>query len=97
MPTLNEIKGYKLPKLHTGKEWYIGFYAFNPANGTMQRKKIKLNHIKSIKSRRLYADGYIKRLSEQLSLFQFHKVQLKANNSYNINRCVGGFNSIRYN
>ena len=82
MPTLNEIKGYKLPKLHTGKEWYIGFYAFNPANGTMQRKKIKLNHIKSIKSRRSYADGYIKRLSEQLSLGWNPWIEQEAGTSY---------------
>lgn len=56
-----EIKNFTYPKLHTGKDWYIDFYAFCPASGTMRRKKIKLNHISKIGERRKYAEGLIKR------------------------------------
>ena len=45
---LKEIISYSYPKLHTGKEWYIGFNAFDPASGTMKRKKIKINHIEKM-------------------------------------------------
>lgn len=58
---LYEIKNFTYPKLHTGKDWYIDFYAFCPASGTMRRKKIKLNHISKIGERRKYAEGLIKR------------------------------------
>lgn len=64
--TLRELKSYTFPKLHTGKDWYIDFYAFNPATGTMRRKKIKLNHIEKIVQRRKYADGLINRLFGKL-------------------------------
>ena len=38
--SIKEIIGYSYPKLYTGKEWYIGFNAFDPASGNMRRKKI---------------------------------------------------------
>lgn len=40
---LEEIISYTPPQLYTGKEWYIGFMAFDPALNTMHRKKTKLN------------------------------------------------------
>ena len=43
MSKIQEIKSYTPPILHTGKDWYIDFYAFNPVDGVMKRKKIKLN------------------------------------------------------
>lgn len=52
MSKIQEIKSYTPPILHTGKDWYIDFYAFNPVDGVMKRKKIKLNFIKSVKERR---------------------------------------------
>lgn len=60
------ILSYTPPNLYTGKEWYIGFYAFDPARGTMRRKKIKINFIEKISDRRQYAKGMIKRLNSQL-------------------------------
>lgn len=63
---LNEIKGYTPPRLYTGKEWYIGFNAWDPAQERMRRKKIKLNHIPRITERRKYANDLILRLSENL-------------------------------
>lgn len=60
------ILSYTPPNLYTGKEWYIGFYAFDPARGRMRRKKIKINFIEKISERRQYAKGFIKRLNAQL-------------------------------
>ena len=67
MSTLKQIQGYTPPVLHTGKDWYIDFYAFNPLYGNMRRKKIKLNYITSVKERRQYAKDYMNRLSEKLA------------------------------
>lgn len=40
-----EILSYTPPQLYTGKEWYVGFMAYDPAVCKMRRKKIKLNYI----------------------------------------------------
>jgi integrase len=61
-----KIKFFTYPKLHSGKDWYIDFYAFDPAAGNMRRKKFKLNHIDKIGLRRKYADGLIRRVVEKL-------------------------------
>ncbi|MCM1140095.1 MAG: tyrosine-type recombinase/integrase [Muribaculum sp.] len=45
---------------------FVEFYAYDPNQGKMRRKRIKLNRIKGIKTRRDYARGVIKRLNEQL-------------------------------
>lgn len=64
--TNRDIKSFTYPKLHTGKDWYIDFYAFDPVSGNMKRKKFKLNHIEKIGDRRRYADGLIKRIIQKL-------------------------------
>ena len=61
-----EIKGFTPPKLYTGKEWFIGFNAFDPALGSMHRKKIKLNHINKVTDRRRYATDLIGKLFTEL-------------------------------
>lgn len=63
---LEEIKNFSYPRLVTGKEWYIIFYAFDPAKDQMRRKRIKLNHIPKTGERRKYADGLMKRLIKKL-------------------------------
>jgi hypothetical protein len=63
---LDEIKSFTYPDLHTGKEWCISFYAFNPARNEMRRKRIKLNHIKKIGDRRKYVNRLLKRLVTKL-------------------------------
>lgn len=68
MNSLQEIISYTLPKLQTGKDWVIYFYAFDPAIGKMHRKRIKLNHIESIKDRRQYAKDLMRRISEKLAM-----------------------------
>ena len=64
--SLKEIKSYTPPKLYTGKEWYVGFKAFDPSINDMRRKKIKVNFIERIGDRRKYADGLIIRLNSKL-------------------------------
>lgn len=61
-----EIKSYTSPKLHTGKDWYVSFYAYDSTLKKMRRKRIKLNHIQKIGDRRRYADSLIKRLHSNL-------------------------------
>lgn len=63
---LQEIISYSYPKLYTGKEWYIGFNAFDPSIGKLRRKKIKINHIEKIGERRKYAAGLIMRITQKL-------------------------------
>jgi len=61
------IIGYRPPRLIAGKScWYIGFYAFDPIVGELRQKRIKLNHINPVSTRRLYANELIKRLNERL-------------------------------
>lgn len=64
--SLLPILSYTPPRLYTGKEWYVGFYAYDPARNKMRRKKIKLNFIEKISERRKYAAALIKRLNVQL-------------------------------
>lgn len=63
---LREVRKFTYPKLISGKDWYIIFYAFDPASDKMRRKRIKLNHIEKITLRRKYADGLMKRIVEKL-------------------------------
>lgn len=63
---LGEVISFTYPKLYTGKEWYVGFYAFDPAHGKMRRKRIKINFIEKIGERRKYADGLMRRLMVKL-------------------------------
>ena len=66
---MSEVISYTPPKLYTGKtgkDWYIGFYAFDPISGSLKLKRIKINHINKISDRRKYASDLILRLHEQL-------------------------------
>lgn len=64
---IKSIISYTYPKLHVGKEWYVGFMAFDPVAGNMKRKKIKVNHIEKIAERRRMASDLISRLTIKLS------------------------------
>ena len=46
--TASELLGFTYPKLHTGKSWYVDFYATDPTSGEMRRKKYKLDGLKKI-------------------------------------------------
>lgn len=60
------VRSYTPPKLHTGKCWYVDFYAFDPASGAMRRKKFKLNNIPNKRYRRIYATDLMNRIFEEL-------------------------------
>ncbi len=40
------VKQYTRAELREGKEWYIEFYAYDPAQARLRRKRIKINRIK---------------------------------------------------
>ncbi len=50
--SLSEVLQFTFPKLHTGPKWYVDFYAYDPATGTMRRKKFHLDNIAKITERR---------------------------------------------
>lgn len=59
---------YDLPTYKENKVGgYIEFYAYDPEQGKMRRKRIKLNRIKGLTNRRTYARQVIKRLADQLN------------------------------
>lgn len=49
---VKDIVTYTLPKLHTGKNWYVDFQCYDPADGRMRRKKYMLDSIKKASDRR---------------------------------------------
>lgn len=61
-----EIRGYTLPTFHTGKQVYVSFTAFDPALGTMRRRKIMLGRIKTRRAQRAEADRLIADLTKRL-------------------------------
>lgn len=65
--SLNSIIPYTLPKLHTGKNWYIDFKAYDPLEQRMKRKKYMLDSIDKISLRRKRATELIVNISHQLS------------------------------
>ncbi|MEG1794852.1 MAG: site-specific integrase, partial [Rikenellaceae bacterium] len=63
------IRAYTIPKLHTGKSWFISFYALDPNLGEMRRKRLKINNISKKKSElREYAQDLINRIHEELKI-----------------------------
>lgn len=63
--SIQDIRQYDVPKLHKGKEWYVGFNAYDPMLGKMRRKKIKVNNIPK-SERNKYCTDLIKRLLGKL-------------------------------
>lgn len=64
---VSQAFSYTLPILRENNSgWFIEFYAFDPEQGQMRRKRIKINRIKHITKRRQYAREVINRLIDQL-------------------------------
>lgn len=61
-----EVLGFTYPKLHTGKSWYIDFTSYDPATGTMRRKKYMLDRIGKVSDRRKRASEMIESLLKLL-------------------------------
>lgn len=82
--TLNEILSYTYPKLHTGTCWFISFYAFDPAQGCMRRKRIKINAVGTAVQKRKYAAQLCHRLSAKLEAGWNPWVEADADYSYKL-------------
>ena len=64
--SLKEVLYYTLPKLHTGKYWYVDFCCLDPATKEMKRKKYMLNNIEKITERRKMAAEIIANVTHRL-------------------------------
>lgn len=64
--SINNIVDYTLPKLHTGKNWYVDFTCFDPADGRMRRKKYMLDSIDKISTRKKRAAEIIANATARL-------------------------------
>ena len=61
-----ELIGYTLPQLHTGKSWYVDFFAWDPVSEHMKRKKYMLDKIKKVSERRVVASLLITNITQRL-------------------------------
>jgi len=59
---------YMPAELHECKSrWYISFYSYHPGKGKLSRKSIKINRIKSVTERRLFAKRLVQRINQKLA------------------------------
>ncbi len=64
--SLHEVISYTLPKLHTGKNWYVDFLCFDPVDGKMRRKKYMLDSIPKLSDRKKQAAEIISNCTNRL-------------------------------
>ncbi len=64
--TAAEMLGYTYPRLHEGKNWFVDFFAFDPAEGRMKRKKFMLDSIPKKSERRKKAAEIIETVTRKL-------------------------------
>ena len=62
------IVQFTLPRLHKGKQWYVDFFAYDPARGKMRRKKYMLDHYKNEQDRENVAAILIHNIFEKLKV-----------------------------
>ena len=60
------LVGYTLPQLHTGKSWYVDFFAWDPVSERMKRKKYMLDRCKTVSERRTMASLLITSITQRL-------------------------------
>lgn len=65
--TTSSVIAYKPARLHTGKSWYISFYAFNPETDGLRIKRMKINYIGNGNEKRRYAYELMKRINNNLA------------------------------
>ena len=63
---VSELVGYTYPKLHKGKEWYVDFYARDPATNKMKRKKYWITSELRVSEKLRRATEIINVISKQL-------------------------------
>ncbi len=64
--TTVQLIGFTYPKLHTGKNWYVDFYALDPVSGEMRRKKFMLDGLDKKAEKRRRAAEVIEQIMRQL-------------------------------
>ena len=64
--SLYDVVTYTLPKLHTGKNWYVDFKCYDPLEGSMKRKKFMLDSIAKISERKKRAAEIITVTTQRL-------------------------------
>lgn len=57
--TTCSVLGYTYPKLYTASEWYVAFWALDPATSEPKRKRFMLDHIANKRKRKDYAEELI--------------------------------------
>ena len=57
---------FTLPRLHTGRNWYVDFFAYDPVSDAMKRKKYMLDRTKKRSERRVMATLLISNLTQRL-------------------------------
>jgi integrase len=62
----SSIIGFTLPRLHTGKSWYVDFWAYDPVYNGMKRKKYMLDKTKSRADKLKLAALLITNLTQRL-------------------------------
>lgn len=63
---ISSLVGYTYPTLHQAKEWYVDFYAFDPARHCMRRKKYQVGNDLKIGEKKRRAAEIIESVSKQL-------------------------------
>lgn len=63
---MHTIQQFYPAKLHEGKTWFISYYAYNPLSKKLERKRIKINRIKSVSERRKYSKEIINTINVKL-------------------------------
>lgn len=48
--SLYDVVTYTLPKLHTGKNWYVDFKCYDPLEGSMKRKNSCLTQLQKFRN-----------------------------------------------
>lgn len=63
---VSNLVGYTYPTLHKGKDWYVDFYAFDPAGNKMRRKKYFIGKDLKLSEKNRRAAEIIEVASKQL-------------------------------
>lgn len=64
--SLYDVMSYTLPKLHTGKNWYVDFTCYDPVEQEMRRKKYMLDKIPKLTDRKRRAAEIITNVTKRL-------------------------------
>ena len=82
--SLSEVLKFTYPKLHTGSKWFVDFYAYDPATGSMRRKKFHLDNIAKVTERRRRANEMIESLISLLRSGWSPWINAETNRSYTL-------------